>query len=307
MTPFIPDTRLTAIALGIRNAEFIADMVAPRVDVASETFRYTEFNHVEMFNVPNTLVGRKGTPNEVEFTATEKTGSTEDHGLTDKVPQTDIDAAKGHPSIDPVGMAAAKTAELVLLAREKRVADFVQNSANYNHTEALGAGSKFTDYTSDQVEIIGSALEVPLVRPNTMVLGHTEWFHLRRNEKLIKAILRTTNGTGIITKAEFMEFFELNELLVGASRSNTANKGQTANLTRLWNGTAALHYKKPAAQLKNDITFMLTASWGGRIAMQKQLGAGELGLRGGVQVIVGDSLKEQPISKEAGYLFTSVI
>ena len=308
-TPFVQDTRLTAIAVGFKNEAFIADQIAPRIVVPTEEFRWTEYNSDEAFSIPNTLVGRKGVPNEVEFTAKEHNDAVVDYGLSAPVPQSDILKAQNHPAFDPEGRATMKTRELVALDREKRVADFVGTPGNYNHSQALTAGSKFTDYDSDQFEISGTALETPRVRPNTMVLGHTEWFHLRRNQNILKAIGRNVDmATGMATRAEVAELFELTGgIIVGESRYNTANRGQSPTITRLWGGVSGLLYIKPAAQLEEDITFMLTASYLGPVSYRKQLEPGEMGLRGGVKITVGDSMKEVQISKEAGFLFTGAV
>ncbi|SVC58352.1 uncharacterized protein METZ01_LOCUS311206 [marine metagenome] len=308
-TPFVQDTKLTAIAVGFKNAELIADRVAPRVEVMSEDFRWTEYNSEEMMTIPDTKVGRKGVPNEVEFTAKERSGHTMDYGLSDAVPQSDIDKAANHPSFDPLGRATLGVTKLVDLAREKRVADFVRDGNNYNHKQALTAGNKFSDYDADFFEIFGLALEQPLMRPNVCVLGHTEWFHISRNKSLLKAMGRNVDTQeGKITRQEFVDLLEINELIVGQSRYNMANKGQSANLSRLWGGTAAFHYRNSnILSLEEDMTFMATASYLGKVAYQKQLEPGELGLRGGVKVTVGDSVNEVQIAKEAGYLFTGVL
>lgn len=308
-TPFVQDTRLTAIAVGYKNEEFIADKVMPRVDVPTEEFRWTEFNSDEMFDVPDTMVGRKGVPNDVEFTATEKNDSTEDHGLSNTVPKSDIDKAAKHPSFDPLGRAVLGTSQLISLAREKRVADIVGNQNNFNHSLALTGASKFSDHTSDQFEIIGEALEAPRVRPNTFVMGHTEWWHLRRNVNILKAIGRNVDmAAGMATRQEIADLFELSGgIIVGQSRYNVAARGQNADITRLWGGISSLLYIRPAAQLQEDITFGLTASYLGPVAYQEDKGPGEVGLRGGKKIVVGDSTKEVIISKEAGYCFTGAV
>lgn len=308
-TPFVQDTKLTAIAVGYKNDELIADQVAPRVIVPSEDFRWTEHNSHEMMTIPDTKVGRKGVPNEVEFTAQEKSGHTVDWGLSDVVPQSDIDKAKNNPSFDPLGRATLGVTKLVELAREQRVAKFVTDAGNYTHKQALGAGSKFSDYDADFFEILGLALEQPLLRPNAFIVGHTEWFHLSRNKSLLKAMGRNVDTQeGKITRQEFVDLLEIDKIIVGKSRYNTANKGQAPSLSRLWGGTGAFHYINPnIMSLEEDMTFMATASYLGKVAHKQRKEPGEVGLRGGYKITVGDSCNEVQISKEAGYLFTGVL
>lgn len=91
--PFPIDPELTAIAIAYRNGRMISDEVLPRVPVGKQEFKFWKYDLAQGFTVPETLVGRKSKPNEVEFSATDETGSTEDHGLDAPVPQADIDNA----------------------------------------------------------------------------------------------------------------------------------------------------------------------------------------------------------------------
>lgn len=304
MSPFKPDARLTAIALGFSNAGFIADIVAPRSAVPTEEFRWTEYTTQEMFDIPNTSVGRKSKTNEVEFTASERSGMVKDYGLSDIVPRKDINNARSNPGFDPLGTATMGIRELVALAREKRVADTTLNAANYNHTAALAGADKFSSLDSDAANIILEALEVPLVRPNTMALGRKDWFNLRRNKSILQLVKGDLDAAGVASIRQVADALELDNIAVGESRYNTANKGQDMSLSRLWNGAVALHYVKPFAQLNRDVTFMVTAQYLDVVASTKEMDPGDAGLRGAVRVTVGEQVDEIVVSKEAGYLFT---
>lgn len=307
-TPFVPDERLTAIALGFKNAGFIADQVAPRMDTGgTATFKWTEYNAEDTFTIPNTLVGRKGVPNKVEFGATQHDDSVADYGLADDVPYDDVLKAQTHPSYDPEGRAAMKLSELVALDREKRVADVAMNANSYNHSEVISGTDKWTDPASKPITQIVDAINTPLVTPNTLILGKAEAWALRQNPQILKAYHGNTGEDGLVPLDFIRQMFGLERILVGESKYNTARKGQPMSLTQLWSGGAALVYQKPAAQLQDDVTFLLTAEWGGRIANRKVLEPGELGLRGGVRITVGDSVKEVLISKEAGYFLQGVV
>src|SRR5690554_1952957 len=303
--PFVEQQRLTAIALGFKNEQFIADQVMPRVPVGAANFKWTEFDAKDTFTIPNSLVGRKSRPNEVEFGATEHTSSVVDFGLEDAIPNSDIEEAKNNPAIDPEGRAAMKLTELILLGREKRVADMVMNVNNYNHSETLAGTDKWNDAGSNLIEQISDALDTPLVRPNTLVLGRAEATAMRRNASLVKAFNGSTGDTGMVPWEFIREMFELQNIIVGAGRYNTANKGQDMSIARLWSGGAALLYINPVAALRDDVTFGLTAEHGERVAATRE--DGDIGLRGGIRVRVGESVKEVLISKEAGFFFNAVL
>ncbi|MGL4938432.1 hypothetical protein [Shewanella sp.] len=306
--PFVPDSRLTAIALGFRNAGFIADLVAPRVDVPTASFRWTEYKAEDTFTIPNTLVGRKGIPGKVEFSSSEKTDSVVDYGLSDDIPQEDIDKAAGHPSFyDPEGRAAMKLAELVALDREKRVSSLVMAAGSYDNKEVITGTDKWTDAASKPIEQITDAMASLLVTPNLLVLGKLEALALRRNAQILKAFHGNTSTDGLVPLEFIRELFGLERIMVGESRYNTARNGQPMALSNLWGGGVSLIYTKPAAQLQDDITFLLTAQWQGRVATRNIKPAGQLGLRGGVEVVVGESVKEVLVSKASGYLLQGVV
>jgi hypothetical protein len=301
-TPFKTQQSLTAIALGFRNAGFIADQIAPRVPVASTEFKWTEYNTAEMFTIPNTMVGRKGTPNQVEFTSTEKTDSVVDYGLDDVVPNSDIEAAKNHKAIDPIGSVGAKLTELVALGREKRVADTVMKAANYNHSEVITGTDKWAHEDSKPIAQITEAMNTPMVEPNTMVLSKQKAMELRSNPQMLRAFHGNTGSDGLVPLSFIEELFDV-KIIIGAAKYNAANKGQPMSLMQLYTGGCALIYIKPAAQLKDDVTFLLTAEHGGKVAGTRDA---DVGLRGGKQVRIGESLKEVLISKEAGFFLEGI-
>ncbi|MUI52382.1 phage capsid protein, partial [Pseudomonas aeruginosa] len=134
--PFPIDPELTAIAIAYRNGRMIADEVLPRVPVGKQEFKYWKYDLAQGFTVPETLVGRKSKPNEVEFSATDETSSTEDHGLDAPVPQADIDDAP--TNYNPLGHATEQTTNLILLDREARTSKLVFNPNSY------AAGNKRT-------------------------------------------------------------------------------------------------------------------------------------------------------------------
>ncbi|MGH2845433.1 MAG: phage capsid protein, partial [Thermoleophilaceae bacterium] len=74
--PFPVQPYLTAIAIAYRNPVLIADEVLPRVPVGVQDFKYLKHNLADGFTIPDTKVGRRAKPNEVEFQATETSAST---------------------------------------------------------------------------------------------------------------------------------------------------------------------------------------------------------------------------------------
>lgn len=312
--PFTPSPQYTAIALAYQNKELIADQVLPRTSVAERSFKWDLHNKSDMFTVPDLRVGRKGTPNEVEFTATEQTSSVDDYGLDDVVPQEDVDAARAKPGLDPLGRATEGVSELIMLAREKRVADIVFATATYPNGSKTTVGandqwSNFSNAASDPVEDILGAAEGMLMRPNTLVLGSQVWFQLRRHPKVIAAVFGMGGNAatgGIASLQAVADLFEVERILIGRAFINTAKPGQTASYSRIWGKHAALLRINPLAGVRgNDISFGMTAEYGTRIA--GTMAEPKVGLRGATRVRVGESVKELVTASDCGYLFDQAV
>ncbi len=314
-TAFPVNPELTAIALAYQNAEaqLIADRVLPRVPTPKK-FVYTKYTTEQGYTVPETRVGRKSEPNMVDFGGTLVNDECVDFGLDDTVPNDEIEAyaampkpASGGP-IDPLALSTMMLTGLVQLDREIRVAGVVFNAANYSGTNqsTLAGGTQWSDQVnSDPLKAITDAMDVPLVRPNKLVLGQQVWTNLRRHPKIVQAIGRSAQTAGYAALAQVAELLELQEIIVGRAFYNTAKKGQTPTYARAWGKFAALlHIDTLAAQTMQP-TFGWTAQFGGKIA--GNIPAPNVGLRGGQRVRSGESVKEVVASTDAGYLFIAAV
>jgi hypothetical protein len=304
--PFPIQPELTAIAIAYRNKQLIADDVLPRVPVGKAEFKYLKHRIAEGFTVPDTKVGRKSKPNEVEFGADELTASTEDFGLDDPVPQADIDNAP--PNFDPLGNAVMKTADLLALDREVRVAGLVFDANQYAAANkvTLAGGDQWSDFVnSDPLDDIMLALDTPVIRPNVCVMGRAVWSKLAQHPKINKAVHGTAGDVGIAARRAVADLFELEDILVGEGWLNTAKKGQPVALSRVWGKHALFFYRNRVADAQGGGTFGLTAQFGTRIA-----GADpdkNIGLRGGQRVRVGESVKELITAADFGYFIQNAV
>ena len=307
--PFVINPVLCAVAVAYQNGAMIADDVLPRVPVAAEVFRFNKFPVGEFFSPPDTLVGRKGQPNKVEFTATQDTGSTEDHGLDDPIPNKDSMNAASQPGMpDPKLRAAQGLTELIVLKRELRAANLVFNAANYgaNNKTTLAGTDQWSDYAnSTPQDDILQAQDSMIMRGNIGVMGRSVWTVLRQHPKLCKAIFGNNTDAGIIGRKQFADHFELDDLLVGEGWVNTARKGQAPNLVRVWGKSCAILHRNMNADTEFGITFGMTAQFGPRVA--GEIVDPDIGIHGGVRVRVGESVKELVTANDLGYLFSGAV
>jgi hypothetical protein len=304
--PFPTDPKLTAIAIAYRNPDvaLIADEAMPRTPT-EQSFKWLKYDMAQGMTLPDMRVGRKSIPNEVEFTAEEMSDRVVDYGLDDVVPNEDIEA--DNLGIDPLGTAVAYLTNLVNLGREVRVAGQVFNTANYSADlqQTLSGTSQWSDEDSDPVEAIGESLDEPVMRPNIAIFGQQTWTKLRRHTKLVQAIKGTALAAGMVTRAEFAEFFELQSVLVGAGILNQAKKGQQPSIGRVWGKHAAFIYRDRASGPQAGVTWGFTAEWGSKIA--GRMDEPKVGLRGSVRVRSGERVKEVVCAPDLGYFFQNAV
>lgn len=303
--PYPSDPRLTGIAIAFKNRALIADSVMPRTQVGKTSFKWLEYGFAEGVTLPITIVGRKGRPTEVEFTATEKDGGTEDHALDDVIPLDDVTDAPAGSGIDPIGQATENLTNLIALSREVRVAAKVQNSANFTHFDTLSGTDQFDDAASDPGALILDAIGTPLVRPNIAVTNLAVYNVLRRHPKIVSALNGSGSTNGMVSRQQLAEYLELDEILVGEGWINTAAPGQTPTYTRVWGNNFALIRRAPIVTVRGEPSWGFTAQFGDKVA--KQIPEPKLGLRGATRVRVGESVGEIVQSTEAGYLLLAAI
>lgn len=313
--PFVLSPSASAVAVAYQQADLIADQVLARVTVDTQKFQYNIYNKADGFTVPETEVGRKGKPAEVEFGSSEQTSMTVDHGLDTPIPNADIQNYEGARRngntrlVDPRLRATRALTQCLLTRREKRVADLVMNTANYgtDNKIVLSGTSQFSDYVnSDPSRAIPDVLDNMFMRPNRLVMGRRVWSYLSRHPKLCAAVFKNATNNGLITRAQFAELFEMSELpLIGEGWMNTANKGQPVNMQRIWGNDMLAFYQDMNADTEFGVTFGLTAQWGDRVA--GSLIDGDMGIRGGERQRVGESVKELIIAPDLAYLWKNAV
>ena len=303
--PFPLNPTLTGIALAYQNEAFIADQVLPRVPVNGELYQWNEYTVEEKFTIPDTTAGRSGRVNEIEFTHQKRESSVRDYGLEDPIPNADIQAAQGG-NFNPLGHATEMLTELILLDREKRVAKLVQDPSIYaaSNKEAPTSTDKWDHADSKPLEQLADAIEVPMARPNVLLLNGVSALALRRNPSVVRAFNGSTGADGLVPLAFIRELLEIDQIIVGRGKYNAAKRGQNMDLAQLWGNHALLIHRNPQARPQGGITFGWTAQWGGRIASDWD--DRNIGLRGGRRVRVGESVDEKIVAKDVAFLIQSV-
>lgn len=305
---FPVDQRRTAIAIRYVNEEMIADRVMPRKQVPGERFTWKQYRVGEAFKRVDTLVGRTGQVQDIEFGYDEREGRTRDYGLQNPVPQKDIDNAQN--GYNPLDDNTTMITNWVDLDHEKRVADTVFDVNNYpsDNRNTLAGADQFSNYVideatpaneSDPIGVIEESKRVMVAKPNLCVMGENTWSILRQHPKLISAFHGNDGRHGLVTRAFFEELFGVT-LVVGSAWVDNARQGQAPTRERLWNNDIALLRIDPTANVQSGMTWGMTAMWGTRKVYRwfEQ----DIGLDGGQYVRVGEHCQEIVTAPDYGFI-----
>lgn len=312
-TAFPVNPTLTAIAMVYQNpaVNLVADDVLPRIPTAKK-FAWTNYDVAQGFTVPQTLVGRKSLPSEVEFSGTLVNDEVLDYALDDVVPNDEIEAwdaqakpERGGPP-NPLDVSTMLTTGLIRLDREVRVANRVFNAANHSNNITLSGTGQWSDFAnSNPLDAILTALDIPVYRPNVAVFGQATFTKLRQHPKIIQAVYGTAQTGGSVTREQLAQALEIQKVIVGAAFVNTARKGQAVNNQRCWGKHAAFMYIDKDAAMAKQPCWGFTAQWGDKIA--GTIAEPKLGLRGSERVRVGESLKEVTSAPALSYYFQNAV
>jgi hypothetical protein len=314
-TAFPVNQELTAIAMVYRNPAhtLIADEVLPRVSTGKK-FTWTRYDLAQGYTVPNTHVGRKSEPTQVDFNGVPVNDEVEDWGLDDVVPNDEIEAweamtkpERGGP-INPLHATTMFLEGLVQLDRELRVANKVFNLATYNtgYKQTLSGSSQWSDFAnSNPLDTILTALDVPVFRPNIGVLGQQTATKLRQHPAIVQAVKGSAQTRGVVDLQELANVLGLKRIIVGASFVNNARRGQPAAMGRAWGKGAAFLYVDEMAAQTGQPTFGWTAQFGSKVT--GDMPEPKLGLRGSTRVRNGESVKEVISAQDLGYYFANAV
>lgn len=301
---FEADPTMTAIAIAYRNPDvvMIADDVLPRVQVGARDFGWYEYPEAEMFGVPDTRVGNRSAPNQVELQGSKRSASVEDFGIDVPLDNPTIASAEA-AGYRPRDRATEMATNIVLLDREIRVSRVVTDTALYDAEQKLAATvAAFFDAAADPFESIDEMLDKCWIKPNQLVFGHSAWRAFRKHPKAVQAVKGTNTATGRLTRQEVAEAFEVNRILVGSGRVNVARPGLAPTMSRTWGATISGQFiDRTATPETGGLTFGMTAVNGTRVAGTKNV---DMGLRGGQMVRSGESVKELVVAKRAGFLIS---
>lgn len=209
-------------------------------------------------------------------------------------------------------------ADVLDLVQEISVAGIVFTAANYASgysTTVSSASDKWDNPASDPLQqvrigrkklLVGNGVKVKLV------LGYDVFIALQSHPKILasflsRPIIGNLTGAPFATKQMMAAIFNVDEVIVGEAKYNSANDGATVSLSDVWAGHAALITVVERPSRTNPAGFGYQFRLDG-VAMKTQFIPDQVpGIEGGEHCKVTHSTDEFVTSNAGGYLWRSVL
>ena len=251
---YVKDELLTRIAVDYANASLIADRVFPRVDVDKETGSYYVYDKSK-FTIEEDLRSGIARANRVDYgMSMANYGPLLEHSLEQGI----TDREKKLMGEDRARRNATNNVMAkIMLRHEKAVADILTNtsvvtqnvtlSGSDQWSAAAGASNDpFADIqlALDTIDATGIATD-----RKVLVLGYQVWSVLR-NHNLVTARLGNAALKVPASLEQLAALFDVDEVIVGRAKYNTAKEGQTASLGYVWGKNAIVLQMSSEAALE---------------------------------------------------------
>lgn len=243
------DSILTNLSLKYKNEDMIWPFILPIIKVGKRSDKFFTYNKADSYTLANDKIGPKSLPNEITWGTSTDNYSVTDHALSDWLAQETIDNSDNpvQPEVDTNDFLNM----CLDVAQEKRVVDLIFAAGTYpagNKTQLSGT-SQWGGSADDPIGTVMTAIEGCFMRANTLVFGQATWQKYRQLSEILDAVKSTSryqgSPGGLATASEVAALFEVDQILIGRARYNTAKEGQAASYARLWGKHfAALHVVK---------------------------------------------------------------
>ncbi len=257
------DRPLSNFAVEYSNKKFIASQVAPFVPVNNKSDSFIVYNKADKFSLPEDLRGPKSEAKEVTWGSSSDTYGCIDRALRDFL--ADAIIANSDPGVNPQQRTTNFLTDLLLLKFEKRVVDLVTTYANYgsSYKTTLSGTTQLSDFAaSDPIGVIDTAKSACFIDPNTIIMSKEVFDKIKRHPQLLDHVKGGSNNTSPakVNAQTMAEIFEVDQILIGEAKYNSAIKGQTATYSSLWGKHIVVAYIDPAVTLES-VTAWKTFRW----------------------------------------------
>lgn len=295
---------------------FIASRVAPVIEVAKQSGKYGKIPVEQLLRQRDTLRAPGSGYSRSNFTFTTASFSCDEHGAEE--PVDDREARMYRDYFDAELVVSQRARDAVLRNAEIRMADLIFNTTTWTGSSLTTAlSTKWSDATNaTPVDDVNAAKNKVYdgagMWPNAIVMHRKALLELRETDQVRDRIAASGAGSpnraGQITLQQIAEVFDLDIVLVAGSSKNTADEGQSASFSTIWDSSKVQVCRIATGRDIREPCIARTFHWaedGSDIGGQVESYRDET-VRGDI-IRVRHDVDEKVTYKELGHLLTSVI
>jgi len=301
---------LANIAMVYTPYGMIADKIAPLVRVGKQSDSYNTWSLADAYRTEEDKRAPGTEANVIERSVSSDTYFAKNYALKDKIPYEDLKNADAAFIMTERGERVKYIKNKLYLNWEYRVGMLCTSTSNIGSSsavasnwsdEATGHSSPMEDLTTAMQNIEG----VTGYMPNRAIFGRVAWKHFRNHADIIDRLYGNQTGANgrIISLQQAANLLELDQVLVGRAKYNSAGEGQAASLTDIWGANVLLYYA-PMNPSKEEPSFMYSFRW--PIVSDMQATVYQLERSKAEEVELGYYQDEKITASTLGFLITDV-
>ena len=257
---------LTNVIMAYRPEGFIADQIAPSVNVNKKSDSYYVFSIADAHRAVDDLKAPGREANIITRSVSSGTYNCIGRALKEPISYEDMDNADAANLVASRTAAAMAVKDKLLLNWEVRVGSKVFSGSNCGSYSTVASAWNTAGAGNDPIGNIDTAINnVWLLtgkKPNSILFGQAAWTSFSRNSNVIDFIF----GDSAVGKARVPDYgsvkalFDVERVLVAGAVKNTGGENQTAALSRVFDDSVLVYYA-PSAPSIYQPSFMYSFNW----------------------------------------------
>jgi hypothetical protein len=228
---------LQELSIAYVNDDYIGERLMPPVSVNKLAANYWSRPQRDGYSYPNPAIGPDGSVQTVSQDVTNTPVALVPQAYKEYLDVWTMDEADSVvlELIDPT----MNVLDALALWREQQIATVLTTAANFGaNTAAIAAAVRWNTANGNPIANVATAKAACWTGngPGSWVgyCGLNVYNALKTNPMILDQVKYTGGAPAVVTRQAIAALFELDDLVVGAARQNTANEGVAAVYTRMW-------------------------------------------------------------------------
>jgi len=300
------DAALSEFSLRYANTGFVAERLAPRINVTQQSDKYYTYDKSNLRR-QDSIRHDKAEPKEVFFNLSKTSFYCEDYALATLVSGAEIQNADN--ALDPMADSVEFLMDLIRLDREKRVATLLtdtsvitNNVSLTNEWDDYTNGVPLTDIKTAKVSVYQNTLR----RANTIVIPYEVGLALSLHPDILN--LRKYTDPTLMLDSGLPSKIEGLEVLEAGAGENTATEGAADVLASIWGEKVLVGYLPPPGARLGRRSFVGCATFEFMAGSVKRAAAPRKGRLGSTYIDTSDGMIDEVVTaSDAFYLIDNTL